>query len=227
MKTKLLFLLLVFFVFASAKSQNNTKPKAGIFLFSYQIDSKLTEETAIKTGNKNFFTNFSSSEPIPDFIVDSIIKITERTISKKHNYNANVIYYKNKKGKAITTMPVMVGGLPAVGFKKIIKQNPDYDYYVKVFANLYSSGGIKFSFGSTKYSIIKPRFTLKVVILNKNKKVVSKKTINLTDLTKVRSKQEEMVKYNVKFQYKETEGLTPFDLLVIFNMGMEKYLNSK
>lgn len=96
-----------------------------------------------------------------------------------------------------------------------------------MFANLYSSGGIKFSFGSTKYSIIKPRFTLKVVILNKNKKVVSKKTINLTDLTKVRSKQEEMVKYNVKFQYKETEGLTPFDLLVIFNMGMEKYLNSK
>ena len=173
---------------------------------------------------KIFFTTFSSSEPFPERLVDSIIVNTEKQLSKKLGYKVNVIYFKNKKGKELKTIPLNgeIGGLPATSFKKIIKQHSDKEYYIKIFATLYSSGGIKFNFGDDKYSWMKPRFTMKIVVTDKNKKTILKKTINLKDLTTVRSHEQKITQFNKDFKYKETKGLSPFDLYTIYIMGLEK-----
>ncbi len=216
-------------IFTSVALFLNAQNSAGIFQFSYHIDKELTQETLLKNDNKNFFTSFSSSEPLPDYFVDSIITVTENTISQKYNYNAKVVYFKNKKGKNLETIPVngMVGGLPASSFKKIIKQYPDNDYFVKVFASLYSSGGVKYDFGFEAYATIKPRFTLKIVILDKKGKTISKETINLNDLTKVKSYEHDFIFNNRNYKYTETKGLTSLDLFAIYKMGMEKFLKKK
>ena len=165
---------------------------------------------------------------MPEILVDSMLATTEQKLSKKLGYPVKVTFYKNKKGKEIKTLPVngQIGGLPGTSFKKIKSQHSDYNYYIKIMANLYSSGGMKFDFGFEKFSYMKPKLTLKLVVYDNNKKQVLKKTINLKDLHTVRSHEKDI--YNIfdrHYKYTETKGLSPFDLYTIYLMGLDKLIS--
>ena len=176
------FFLLVTFVTSSmiALSQSGV-----IYNFAFRIDDALV--TQMKTQNKEYkILNLATIEDLPKELSDTILFVTEQMLGK--HLKASLTSMRPQEKLLMGALPEHLLYLPANTFKKAVQKNDDLNYYVNITCHIAASGGVRVTFANRSFSKVKPKLSLSIKILDKEKKLIEKKKVVLKDFEKLRSK---------------------------------------
>ena len=218
---KILLTFALFFSFQALKSQNGV-----IYNIAFKIDAELV--TQMQAQNKNYkLLNIATIEDMPKELSDTIAIISELTISDFLKASISSIVPKQK---LITgALPEHLLYLPANTFKKATKEFPDQNFYIDINCHIAAKGGIGFTFGSKKYSKMKPKLILNIKIYDKDKNLVHDKETVLKDFEKLRTKSFDKT-YGIRGLVQNTDRVTisetidAEDVLRMYLMGIEEAL---
>lgn len=193
-----------------------------IYNFSFRIDDELT--TKMKAQNKDHkILNLATIEDMPKELSDTILMITENMLGEMLNVELSSMTPEEKA--VMAALPEHLMYLPANRFKKAVKENADANVFVNISCHIAASGGTKVSLGNKSFSKVKPKLTLTIKAVDKEKEEVASKKVVLKDFEKLRSKTFEKT-YGVKGlgqntdEVTESETLNSNDVLRMYMMGL-------
>lgn len=164
---------------------------AGIFYFTMLIDNEIVTLDKKERKQEGFFAGESLSIDIPEDIVDSLKRITERALSAKLKADVQCVYATTKNGKTFDTNGVegstekmSVEGLPFATFKKASEQFKK-DLYLQIQVSIEDGKGVSLDIGS-RYHKIKPMISMKVKAFNGDKKEVWQHDAELKNMAKLK-----------------------------------------
>lgn len=193
-----------------------------IYNFSFRIDDELT--TKMKAQNKDHkILNLATIEDMPKELSDTILMITENMLGEMLSVELSSMTPEEKA--VMAALPEHLMYLPANRFKKAVKENADANVFVNISCHIAASGGTKVSLGNKSFSKVKPKLTLTIKAVDKEKEEVASKKVVLKDFEKLRSKTFEKT-YGVKGlgqntdEVTESETLNSNDVLRMYMMGL-------
>lgn len=169
----------------------NAQKTAGIFYFTCIIDDEIVTLDKKERKQGGVFAGESLSIDIPEEMVDSMKRITERALSEKLNADVQCIYATTKNGGVFDTQGIEGGaekmsveGLPFANFKKASEQFKK-DLYLQILVSIEDGKGISLDLGG-KFHKIKPMISMKVKAFDSNKKEVWSHDAELKNLGKLK-----------------------------------------
>lgn len=177
---KIIFLLSCIMSSMIALSQSGV-----IYNFAFRIDDALV--TQMKTQNKEYkILNLATVEDLPKELSDTILMVTEKMLGK--HLNAALTSMRPEEKLLMGALPEHLLYLPGNTFKKAVQKNDNLNYYVIITCRIAASGGVKVTFANNSFSKVRPKLTLGIKILDKDKNLIEKKKVVLKDFEKLRSK---------------------------------------
>lgn len=177
---KIIFLLSCIMSSMIALSQSGV-----IYNFAFRIDDALV--TQMKTQNKEYkILNLATVEDLPKELSDTILMVTEKMLGK--HLNASLTSMRPEEKLLMGALPEHLLYLPGNTFKKAVQKNDNLNYYVIITCRIAASGGVKVTFANNSFSKVRPKLTLGIKILDKDKNLIEKKKVVLKDFEKLRSK---------------------------------------
>lgn len=177
---KIIFLLSCIMSSMIALSQSGV-----IYNFAFRIDDALV--TQMKSQNKEYkILNLATVEDLPKELSDTILMVTEKTLGK--HLNASLTSMRPEEKLLMGALPEHLLYLPGNTFKKAVQKNDNLNYYVIITCRIAASGGVKVTFANNSFSKVRPKLTLGIKILDKDKNLIEKKKVVLKDFEKLRSK---------------------------------------
>lgn len=177
---KIIFLLSCIMSSMIALSQSGV-----IYNFAFRIDDALV--TQMKSQNKEYkILNLATVEDLPKELSDTILMVTEKMLGK--HLNASLTSMRPEEKLLMGALPEHLLYLPGNTFKKAVQKNDNLNYYVIITCRIAASGGVKVTFANNSFSKVRPKLTLGIKILDKDKNLIEKKKVVLKDFEKLRSK---------------------------------------
>lgn len=177
---KIIFLLSCIMSSMIALSQSGV-----IYNFAFRIDDALV--TQMKSQNKEYkILNLATVEDLPKELSDTILMVTEKMLGK--HLNASLTSMRPEEKLLMGALPKHLLYLPGNTFKKAVQKNDNLNYYVIITCRIAASGGVKVTFANNSFSKVRPKLTLGIKILDKDKNLIEKKKVVLKDFEKLRSK---------------------------------------
>ncbi len=214
---KLLFTCVLMLSFFSVSAQSGV-----IYNFSFRIDDELT--TKMKAQNKDHkILNLATIEDMPKELSDTILMITENMLGEMLSVELSSMTPEEKA--VMPALPEHLMYLPANRFKKAVKENADANTFVNISCHIAASGGTKVSLGNKSFSKVKPKLTLTIKVVDKEKEEIASKKVVIKDFEELRSKTFEKT-YGVKGlgqntdEVTESETLNSNDVLRMYMMGL-------
>lgn len=156
-----------------------------IYNFAFRIDDALV--TQMKSQNKEYkILNLATVEDLPKELSDTILMVTEKMLGK--HLNASLTSMRPEEKLLMGALPEHLLYLPGNTFKKAVQKNDNLNYYVIITCRIAASGGVKVTFANNSFSKVRPKLTLGIKILDKDKNLIEKKKVVLKDFEKLRSK---------------------------------------
>ena len=192
-----------------------------VYSFTFKVDEELTEYLKVENKSKKWFPGFGVSDAMPQEILDSIKSRAEKNFTSKLNLPVTLCYNKNNKGKQI-------GGSGGFGFLENLPSNtfnggkedcPGNTHYIKLDVSI-TGDGSSIIIG-TKKTKIKPKITIWAKVYDEKKNEIWDKRITIKDFGKLRS---ETVYYG-NTEITNAETLTPFDIYVMYLLGMDMLID--
>ncbi len=213
---KLMIILLVAFCLVSIKADAQS---GVVYSFSFRIAPELTNYDKIEF-QRNWFSEFSEGETMPESLVDSIKLKTEEAFTTKLNMPVKMCYHEYKSEVHFTSEgPGSVVGLPELTTLKMGKNNcPGKTYYIKLDVQIYSSS----SSATTVNTITKrkPRIEFLAKVVDDENKEIWKNKVVLKDFETIRSK----TKYYEGFTITKSEVLSPLDIYAMYRMALDELM---
>lgn len=222
MKHLVLTVLLAFIIF-SARAQSGV-----IYNFTFRIDDELT--TQMQVQNKDYkILNISTVEEMPKELSDTLILISEQMIGEL--LATNLTSMRPDEDKLFSAaLPEHLMHLPANTFKKATKTYDSFNIFVEIQCHIAATGGMKVAFGDKSFSKVKPKLTLTIKVLDKEKNELDLKKVVLKDFEKLRSISFEKT-YGIQGlvvntdQVTKSETINSDDLLRMYMMGLIEAVN--
>ena len=194
--------------------------EAVVHQFLFHVDEELTTSYKVDDKSRNWFPGYSTSEAMPQSLIDSIKTRTEEALSKKLGIPVKMCYKESTKDAFIQMSggPGMIPGLPGFVFKKGKEVCPDKHRYVDIGANIYASGGASVDLGGRTKTKLKPKVTLDISVYDVNKEEVWGSKVALKDFDKLRSE----TRYYGSKEVTKAETLTPYDIYAMYLMALEE-----
>lgn len=223
MKQLVLTTLLAFVCF-SGNAQSGV-----IYNFSFRIDDGLT--TQMEAQNKDYkILNLSTIEEMPKELSDTLVLITEQMIGDL--LSVTMTSMRPDEDKLLSpALPEHLMHLPANTFRKATKTYESLNIFVEIQCHIAATGGVKVSFGDRSFSKTKPKLTLKIKVLDKEKNEIDSRKVVLKDFEKLRSTSFEKT-YGIqglivnKDQVKKSETINSNDVLRMYVMGLVEAMNN-
>jgi hypothetical protein len=156
-----------------------------IYNFAFRIDDALV--TQMKTQNKEYkILNLATIEDLPKELSDTILLVTEQILGK--HLNASLTSMRPEEKLLMGALPEHLLYLPGNTFKKAVQINDNLNYYVNITCHIAASGGVRITFANNSVSKVKPKLSLSIKILDKEKNLIEEKDVVLKDFEKLRSK---------------------------------------
>ncbi|MBN2730127.1 MAG: hypothetical protein JXR53_12960 [Bacteroidales bacterium] len=221
MKKVLVFIAMVMF-FLSGFAQKD----AVIHYISLVVDDELTDEVTIETKDRNFLNGYSEKEIFPDSLMDTLMLYTEEYLSAQLDMNVSCYFRQNKKGEKITTIGTgnELVGMPAGTISQAIEET-EADYFIKIVGHI-MGGGTSIQIGENKWSKVKPKITLEVIVKDRDKKKFWDRKITVKEFGKLRSRtHSEEDGSGTTYEVTKRETLMPADIVWIYLTALEKMMD--
>lgn len=211
----------IFLVAASLFSALAAGAQSGVvYSFDFKIAPELTNYEKVEY-DRNWFSEFSEGEAMPESLVDSIKLKTEEAFTAKFNIPVKMCYHEYKSDVRFTSeRPGSVEGLPELTtLKRGKKDCPDKTRYISLNVQIYSSSSSVTSV-NTKTKL-KPRIEFQAKVVDEENNEIWKNKVVLKDFDKLRSE----TRYYQGKKVTKSEVLSPLDIYDMYQMALEKLMS--
>lgn len=208
---------------------SGTAQSGVIYNFSFRIDDELTTQMEVQNKDHKIL-NLSTIEEMPKELSDTLILISEQMIGEL--LTATMTSMRPDEDKLFSpALPEHLMHLPANSFRKATKTNDSLNIFVEIQCHIAATGGVKVSFGDKSFSKVKPKLTLRIKVLDKEKNEIDSRKVVLKDFEKLRSKSFEKT-YGIQGlaintdKVTKSETINSNDLLRMYVMGLVEAMNN-
>lgn len=191
-----------------------------VYSFVFKIAPELTNYEKV-VYQRNWFSEFSEGEAIPESLVDSIKLKTEQAFSAKLNMPVKMCYHQYKSDIHFTTEgPGSVEGLPELTTLKRGKNDcPGKTRYIRLDVQIYSNSS-SVTTVNTKTKL-KPRIEFQAKVVDEENNEIWKNKVVMKDFDKLRSE----TRYYQGYEVTKSEVLSPVDIYAMYLMALEKLVS--
>lgn len=206
---KRLFTFILLFLATIGNAQ--TEEKAGLFNLFIEVDDEVKTESKVELKKGNFSSSFSTSEIMPDSLLE-LIKTTAVDYLSEYLDMDTELYYKVKDGKQKSTIGAgdELEGMPTNSLGNAIKME-NYKRYVNINIKITGGGKAKVTLANNTFSRVKPKIWINVRVFDENKEVVAKEVLTIKDFGELKQKSKQQDNIIVT----TAETLSPTD---VYNM---------
>ena len=208
---------------------SGTAQSGVIYNFLFRIDDELTTQMEVQNKDHKIL-NLSTIEEMPKELSDTLILISEQMIGEL--LTATMTSMRPDGEKLFSpALPEHLMHLPANSFRKATKTNDSLNIFVEIQCHIAATGGVKVSFGDKSFSKVKPKLTLRIKVLDKEKNEIDSRKVVLKDFEKLRSKSFEKT-YGIEGLAVNTDKVTKSetinsnDVLRMYVMGLVEAMNN-